>query len=86
MAGLRPREIEPALALIRSLKEEGMTILAIEHVMKAILAVSDEVLVLHEGRVLTRGRPDDVVTDQRVVEAYLGERYARRRRQEAEGA
>jgi branched-chain amino acid transport system ATP-binding protein len=86
MAGLRPREMDPALALIRSLKEEGMTILAIEHVMKAILAVSDQVLVLHEGRVLTQGPPDDVVADQRVVEAYLGERYARRRRQEAEGA
>ena len=85
MAGLRAQEIAPALDLIRSLKAEGMTILAIEHVMKAILAVSDELLVLHEGRVLTRGHPEEVVDDERVVEAYLGERYARRRR-EASGA
>ena len=49
MAGLRHREIEPSLALISSLKEQGMTIIAVEHVMKAIVAISDEVLVLHRG-------------------------------------
>jgi branched-chain amino acid transport system ATP-binding protein len=78
MAGLRPGEIQPSLALIRSLRDDGVTILVVEHVMKAIMAVSDEVLVMHEGRELTRGKPDDVVKDERVIEAYLGERYARR--------
>jgi branched-chain amino acid transport system ATP-binding protein len=78
MAGLRPDEIEPSLELIRSLRDDGVTILVVEHVMKAIMAVSDEVLVMHEGRELTRGAPDDVVKDERVIEAYLGERYARR--------
>ena len=82
MAGLRGSEIEPALDLIRSLRAEGMTILVIEHVMKAILSVSDEVLVLHEGKVLTRGGPKEVVADPRVIEAYLGERYAQRARDE----
>jgi branched-chain amino acid transport system ATP-binding protein len=80
MAGLRPDEIQPSLDLIRSLRDDGVTILVIEHVMKAIMAVSDEVLVMHEGRELTRGAPDDVVKDARVIEAYLGERYARRTR------
>jgi branched-chain amino acid transport system ATP-binding protein len=78
MAGLRHNEIDPALDLIRSLRDEGITVVAVEHVMRAILSISDEVLVLHEGRELTRGRPDEVVKDQRVIEAYLGERYARR--------
>jgi branched-chain amino acid transport system ATP-binding protein len=78
MAGLRPSEIQPALDLIRSLRDEGVTVLVVEHVMKAIMAVSDEVLVMHEGAELTRGAPDKVVKDERVIEAYLGERYARR--------
>jgi branched-chain amino acid transport system ATP-binding protein len=80
MAGLRPSEIDPSLDLIRSLRDDGVTVLVIEHVMKAILAVSDEVLVMHEGRELTRGPPDEVVKDDRVIEAYLGKRYAKRAR------
>jgi branched-chain amino acid transport system ATP-binding protein len=79
MAGLRANEIQPSLALINELKAEGMTILVVEHVMKAILAVSDSVLVLHQGRVLTQGAPREVLSDDRVIEAYLGHRYARRR-------
>jgi branched-chain amino acid transport system ATP-binding protein len=78
MAGLRPAEIEPALNLIRSLRDDGVTVLVVEHVMKAILAVSDEVLVMHEGSELTRGAPEKVVKDERVIEAYLGQRYAER--------
>jgi branched-chain amino acid transport system ATP-binding protein len=79
MAGLRHSEIDPALELVRSLAAEGMAIVAVEHVMRAVLSISDEVFVLHEGRELTRGAPDAVVEDERVIEAYLGERYARRR-------
>jgi len=79
MAGLRHSEIEPSLELIDSLKQEGMTIIAVEHVMKAILAISDQVLVLHQGKVLTSGAPREVLSDSRVIEAYLGTRYAKRR-------
>jgi branched-chain amino acid transport system ATP-binding protein len=80
MAGLRPREIEAALELIRSLRDEGITILVVEHVMKAIMSVSDSVLVMHEGGELVHGSPQEVVEDERVIEAYLGERYAERMR------
>jgi len=55
-----------------------MTIIAVEHVMKAILAISDQVLVLHQGKVLTSGAPREVLSDSRVIEAYLGTRYAKR--------
>ena len=58
----------------------------VEHVMHAIAAVSDEVLVLHHGEVLTRARPRTVLADPRVVEAYLGARYAERAEAPDEGA
>jgi branched-chain amino acid transport system ATP-binding protein len=79
MAGLRPGEIGPSLELIGNLKARGITIIVVEHVMKAILAVSDKVLVLHQGKVLTSGDPKEVLADPRVIEAYLGHRYAKRR-------
>jgi branched-chain amino acid transport system ATP-binding protein len=79
MAGLRHSEIGPSLELIRKLKARGITIVVVEHVMRAILAISDRVLVLHEGKVLTAGQPREVLSDPRVVEAYLGHRYAQRR-------
>jgi len=79
MAGLRHTEIEPSLELIRKLKASGITIIVVEHVMKAILAVSDQVLVLHQGQILTSGAPRQVLADPRVIEAYLGHRYAKRR-------
>jgi branched-chain amino acid transport system ATP-binding protein len=79
LAGLRSAEIGPALDLIRELATDGMTIVIVEHVVRAIVAVSDEVLVLNEGKVLTSGKPERVMSDPRVIEAYLGHRYAQRR-------
>jgi branched-chain amino acid transport system ATP-binding protein len=78
MAGLRPGEIQPALDLIASLKREGVTIIVVEHVMKAIMAVSDSLLVMNEGEELAQGDPETVMKDERVIEAYLGQRYAER--------
>jgi branched-chain amino acid transport system ATP-binding protein len=78
LAGLRPGEIGPALELIDALRRQGLALLMVEHVMHAIAAVSDEVLVLHHGEVLTTGQPDAVLNDPRVIEAYLGHRYAAR--------
>ena len=82
MAGLRPGEIEPALDLIRSLRDEGVSVLVVEHVMKAIMAVSDELLVMHEGQELLHGKPKEVMEDERVIEAYLGKRYAERAKEQ----
>jgi len=81
MAGLRHTEIDKSVELIRSLKDDGLTVVVIEHVMKAILAVSDKVIVLHEGRQLAEGSPEEMAADERVIEAYLGERYAKRARE-----
>lgn len=79
MAGLRPQEIEAAVTLIHQLRDGGITIVAVEHVIKAITSISDRVLVLHQGRILVSGTADEVLADPRVVEAYLGHRYAQRR-------
>jgi branched-chain amino acid transport system ATP-binding protein len=84
MAGLRPGEIQPALDLIASLKKEGVTVLVVEHVMKAIMAVSDSLLVMNEGEELAQGDPETVMKDERVIEAYLGTRYAERARKAEE--
>jgi branched-chain amino acid transport system ATP-binding protein len=76
MAGLRTTEIETMIELIRTLRADGVTVLAVEHVIKAIAAISDEICVLHHGEVLTRGAPQAVLSDSRVIQAYLGTRYA----------
>lgn len=79
MAGLRAAEIQSMIELIRRLRDvEGVTVLAVEHVIKAIAAISDEICVLHHGEVLTCGAPQEVLSDPRVVQAYLGTRYAQR--------
>jgi branched-chain amino acid transport system ATP-binding protein len=80
MAGLRPKEIDTAVELIHRLRLAGITVVAVEHVMKAILSISDSLLVLHQGRVLTMGAPREVLADTRVIEAYLGHRFAQRTR------
>jgi branched-chain amino acid transport system ATP-binding protein len=78
MAGLRPGEVDRAVETMRSLSAAGLTVVAVEHVMRGILAISDAMVVLDRGTLLAQGTPAEVVADPRVVEAYLGERYARR--------
>lgn len=78
LAGLRPTEVDAACSLIASLRHEGATIVVVEHVIRAVVALCDTVLVLHEGRRLASGSPAEVMADERVIEAYLGHRYARR--------
>ena len=83
MAGLNAVEIEQALAMMRRVQQSDVTIVLIEHVMKVIVGVCTRALVLNFGRPLVEGPPGEVLRDRRVIEAYLGERYARR--QDAEG-
>jgi branched-chain amino acid transport system ATP-binding protein len=75
-AGLNPTEIEEALAIIRKIAEQGVTIIVIEHLMKVVLSISRRVVVLHHGQLISQGTPQEVVSDKNVIEAYLGAKYA----------
>jgi branched-chain amino acid transport system ATP-binding protein len=77
-AGLNASEIDGALRLIRQIAERGVTILVIEHLMKVVLSLAERVLVLHHGQLIAEGSAHDIVQDKRVIEAYLGEKFARR--------
>ena len=81
MAGLNPVEVERAMALIRSINQDGVTIFVIEHVMKAIMGISHRLVVLHFGKKIAEGRPQEIVESPEVIRAYLGERFARRERE-----
>ena len=73
MGGLNLTEMEQMVRLVARLRERGMTIVVVEHIMDAITALADELVVLAQGRVLAQGKPAAVLKDQRVVDAYLGE-------------
>jgi branched-chain amino acid transport system ATP-binding protein len=73
MAGLRPHEIQEAIELIMKLRNQGITFLVIEHVMKVIMSISDRILVLHHGEVISIGTVEEVTNNPQVIEAYLGE-------------
>jgi len=75
LAGLVPAERQPMIELLRELHGDGLTVLYVEHIMAAVMALSRELLVMHEGRSLAFGDPHEVVRDPRVVEAYLGEEH-----------
>ena len=74
MAGLRPTEIDEMVNLLREVRrDEGITVLLTEHVMRAVMALAEQIVVLHHGEVVARGAPADVVSDPAVLECYLGE-------------
>jgi branched-chain amino acid transport system ATP-binding protein len=73
MAGLRPTEMDRMVAILQELnRESGLTILLIEHVMRAVMALAARILVLHHGASIAEGAPDEIVRDQAVIDSYLG--------------
>jgi branched-chain amino acid transport system ATP-binding protein len=75
MAGLTPTEVEQAIRLIAGLRSQGLTVVVVEHVMRAVMSLSDRIVVLNQGMKIAEGRPKEISSDPRVIQAYLGAEY-----------
>jgi branched-chain amino acid transport system permease protein len=75
MAGLNPADVAEAVELVKRVRDSGVSVIAIEHVMAAIMAISDRIVVINSGRLIAEGTPDAIARDPAVIEAYLGEDY-----------
>jgi branched-chain amino acid transport system ATP-binding protein len=78
LAGLNPSEVRGMIPVIRKIRDGGVTILMVEHVMQAVMSLCEEIHVLAQGEIIARGTPDAVARDERVIEAYLGPGAAKR--------
>ncbi len=76
LTGLTPTEAASGVALVRAVRDTGVTVLMVEHVMEIVLPLVDRAVVLNLGRVLMQGSPAEVVRNPDVIRAYLGDRYA----------
>src|SRR5258708_26327011 len=83
MAGLTATEVAQAAELVKQINKTGVTLLVIEHILRAIASASNRILVLHHGRKIAEADPSHVLSDPKGIEAYLGERYAQKRTPEA---
>ena len=72
--GLNPKESNEAITLIQKIREAGITILIVEHVMRVIMNVSDSIVVLHHGEKIAEGTPHEIANDEKVITSYLGEK------------
>ena len=73
MAGLRPKETDEIIELVRQISQQNIALLLVEHVMKVIMSLADRIVVIHHGEKIAEGEPEYVVQDQNVIDAYLGE-------------
>lgn len=78
-SGITPTEVDQLLAIIRSVVEEGITVVMVEHVMRAVMTISTRLVVLNHGKLIAKGTPLEIIDNQAVIEAYLGEEYKSRR-------
>ena len=79
MAGLTAREVQLAIDLVRDIHRSGVTLVIVEHVMEVIMTLAQRVLVFNQGHVIAHGKPQEIVADEAVIEAYLGRGHHRRR-------
>ena len=73
MAGLNPTEVTEAMELVTKIRDSGVTVIMIEHVMRAIMSICDRIIVLHHGEKIAEGTPQEIVQNKTVIEVYLGE-------------
>ena len=76
-AGLTPTEVDEAIELIKKIRKNGVSILIIEHIMKVIMTMSDRIHAINFGQTIAAGTPEEVANNPAVIEAYLGEDYAK---------
>jgi branched-chain amino acid transport system ATP-binding protein len=75
MAGLTPFELKEMIGLIRKIRTQGVTLVIVEHVMEAVMELSDRVIVINSGKKIVEGPPKEIVVNPAVIQAYLGDRY-----------